>query len=107
MPSAKFLMRNIILAQPARRRTGVGAEKYRPILKDTMSDIRKPSVTVAAIVEREGRFLLVEEETSDGIRLIQSDGHLEPNDSLEVAVVSDSLDVVAHVFSPNCLMGMY
>jgi len=29
----------------------------------------KPNVTVAAIVEREGRFLLVEEDTADGLRL--------------------------------------
>src|SRR3569832_307202 len=107
MPSAKFLMRNKILAQPARRRTGVGAVKYRPILKDTMSDIWKPSVTVAAIVEREGRFLLVEEETSDGIRINQPAGHLDPNESLEQAVVRETMEEAAHDFSPNCLIGMY
>ena len=37
----------------------------------------KPNVTVAAVVEREGRFLLVEEETEDGLRLNQPAGHLE------------------------------
>ncbi len=35
------------------------------------SRIWKPNVTVAALVERQGRFLLVEEETEDGIRYNQ------------------------------------
>ena len=39
-----------------------------------MSDIWKPSVTVAAIIERQGKFLLVEEETSDGVRVRCEDG---------------------------------
>ena len=30
----------------------------------------KPNVTVAAVIERDGKFLLVEEETDDGIRVI-------------------------------------
>jgi hypothetical protein len=42
-----------------------------------MSTIWKPSVTVAAIIERDGKFLLVEEETSDGIRFNQPAGHLD------------------------------
>src|SRR3569832_229562 len=107
MPSAKFLMRNKILAQPARRRTGVGAVKYHPILNDTMSDIWKPSVTVAAIVEREGRIMLVEEETSDGIRINQPAVHLDPIESLEQAVVRETKEEAAHYFSPNCLIGMF
>ena len=43
-----------------------------------MSDIFKPSVTVAAIIERDGRFLLIEEETSEGIKLNQPAGHRTP-----------------------------
>ena len=39
--------------------------------------IWKPNVTVAAMIERDGRFLLVEEETDDGIRLNQPAGHLD------------------------------
>ncbi|MGB3426787.1 MAG: NUDIX hydrolase, partial [Burkholderiaceae bacterium] len=42
----------------------------------------KPSVTVAAVVERDGRFLIVEEETPDGIRLNQPAGHLDPGETL-------------------------
>ena len=41
----------------------------------------KPNVTVAAIVEREGRFLLIEEETDDGLVLNQPAGHLEADES--------------------------
>lgn len=41
----------------------------------------KPNVTVAAIVEREGRFLFVEEDTADGLRLNNPAGHLDPGES--------------------------
>ena len=56
-----------------------------------MPDIWKPSVTVAAIIERDGRFLLVEEETSEGVRFNQPAGHLDPHESLEEAVVRETL----------------
>lgn len=72
-----------------------------------MSDIWKPSVTVAAIIERNGRFLLVEEETSDGIRFNQSAGHLEPNESLMDAVTRETMEEAAWDFSPTALVGMY
>jgi 8-oxo-dGTP pyrophosphatase MutT (NUDIX family) len=72
-----------------------------------MSDIWKPSVTVAAIIEREGRFLLVEEETSDGIRLNQPAGHLDPLESLEQAVVREAMEETAHEFTPSHLVGVY
>ena len=42
----------------------------------------KPNVTVAAVVERDGRFLLVEEETDDGLRFNQPAGHLDEGESL-------------------------
>ena len=41
----------------------------------------KPSVTVAAIIEREGRYLLVEEHTPEGLRLNNPAGHLDPGES--------------------------
>lgn len=72
-----------------------------------MTDIWKPSVTVAAIVERASRFLLVEEQTSDGICLNQPAGHLEPGESLAQAVVRETLEETAHGFSPTALVGMY
>jgi 8-oxo-dGTP pyrophosphatase MutT (NUDIX family) len=72
-----------------------------------MSDIWKPSVTVAAIIERDGRFLLVEEETSEGVRFNQPAGHLDPGESLEQAVVREALEETAYDFTPTALVGMY
>lgn len=72
-----------------------------------MTDVWKPSVTVAAIIEREGCFLLVEEETSDGIRFNQPAGHLDPNESLEQAVTRETLEEAAYDFTPTALVGMY
>ena len=51
-----------------------------------------PHVTVAAVVEREGRFLLVEEETDDGVRFNQPAGHLEADESLLEAVAREVLE---------------
>ncbi len=72
-----------------------------------MSDLWKPSVTVAAIIERGGRFLLVEEETSDGIRFNQPAGHLDPAESLMTAVSREALEETAHEFTPEALVGIY
>lgn len=72
-----------------------------------MTDVWKPSVTVAAIIERDGKFLLVEEETSDGICFNQPAGHLDPNESLEQAVVRETMEETAHDFFPTALIGMY
>ena len=72
-----------------------------------MTHTFRPSVTVAAIIERDGRFLLIEEETSDGIRLNQPAGHLDPYESLEQAVIRVALEETAHEFIPEALVGMY
>ncbi|RJF99522.1 NUDIX hydrolase [Noviherbaspirillum saxi] len=72
-----------------------------------MSEVWKPSVTVAAIVERAGHFLLVEEETSDGVRFNQPAGHLDPNESLIQAVTRETMEETAHEFTPTALVGMY
>ncbi|MBV8665348.1 MAG: NUDIX hydrolase [Burkholderiaceae bacterium] len=72
-----------------------------------MSEVWKPSVTVAAIIERDGRFLLVEEETGDGVRLNQPAGHLDPDESLQEAVVRETLEETAHDFVPTALLGTY
>jgi 8-oxo-dGTP pyrophosphatase MutT (NUDIX family) len=67
----------------------------------------KPSVTVAAIIERDGRFLLIEEQTSEGVKLNQPAGHLDPHESLEQAVVREVMEETAHDFTPHALVGMY
>ena len=67
----------------------------------------KPSVTVAAVVEHEGRYLLVEEHTADGLRLNNPAGHLDPGESIVQAVVREVLEETACVFTPSHLVGIY
>ncbi len=69
--------------------------------------IWKPNVTVAAIVERDGRFLLVEEDTSRGRLFNQPAGHLDPGESLIRAVVRETLEETAYAFEPSALLGIY
>lgn len=66
-----------------------------------------PSVTVAAIVERGGRYLLVEEQTPEGLRLNNPAGHLEAGESLLEAVVRETLEETARAFVPEALVGVY
>lgn len=67
----------------------------------------KPSVTVAAIIERDGRYLLVEEETPEGLRLNNPAGHLDPGESPEQGVARETLEETAFQFTPTALVGMY
>lgn len=67
----------------------------------------KPNVTVAAVLERDGRFLLVEEHTADGLRFNQPAGHLERGESLVEAAVRETLEETAHRFRPTALVGVY
>lgn len=67
----------------------------------------KPSVTVAAVIERDGRFLLVEEHTAEGLRLNNPAGHLDPGESLVDAVARETLEETMHTFTPTALVGVY
>ncbi len=67
----------------------------------------KPNVTVAAVIERDGRFLLVEEETDDGIRYNQPAGHLECREALTDAAVREALEETGYSFVPRYLVGVY
>jgi len=69
--------------------------------------IWKPNVTVAAIVERDGRFLLVEEHTARGQLFNQPAGHLDPGESLTRAVARETLEETACKFEPTGLLGVY
>jgi 8-oxo-dGTP pyrophosphatase MutT (NUDIX family) len=72
-----------------------------------MTEIWKPAVTVAAIIERDGRFLLVEEETSDGVCFNQPAGHLDPGETLMHAATRETMEEAAHDFTPTALVGVY
>lgn len=67
----------------------------------------KPSVTVAAIIERDGRYLLVEEHTPEGLRLNNPAGHLDPRESPVAACAREALEETTHAFSPTALVGVY
>jgi 8-oxo-dGTP pyrophosphatase MutT (NUDIX family) len=76
-----------------------------------MADRWKPSVTVAAIIERRDgdvrRFLLVEEHTPEGLKLNNPAGHLDPEESPEQGVVREVLEETGCVFTPDRLIGVY
>jgi len=72
-----------------------------------MREVWKPNVTVAAVCERDGRFLLVEEETDAGLKLNQPAGHLEPGEALVDAVMRETLEETAWSFRPEFLVGIY
>lgn len=67
----------------------------------------RPSTTVAAIIECEGRYLLVEEETPEGLKLNQPAGHLEPGETPEQGVVREALEETGRAFVPEALLGVY
>lgn len=67
------------------------------------------SLTVAAIIEREGRYLFVEERdhvTGEPV-LNQPAGHVEPGEALRDAVVREVREETGLVFTPDALVGLY
>lgn len=71
----------------------------------------KPNVTVAAVIERDfdgvRKFLLVEEQTRDGLRLNNPAGHLDPGESPLQGCVRETLEETAFHFTPTALVGVY
>ena len=70
------------------------------------ADRFRPAVTAAAVIERDGRYLLVEEHTPEGLRLNNPAGHLEPGESLLQAVVRKTLEEAACRFTPQAPVGV-
>lgn len=67
----------------------------------------KPDVTVAAVVERDGRFLMVEEDVA-GLRVFnQPAGHLERNESLVEAAIRETLEETAWAITVESVVGVY
>ncbi len=69
--------------------------------------IWKPHVTVAAVIERDGHFLLVEEETPNGLAFNQPAGHLEEGEDFITAVKREVLEETAWKFEPEYFIGVY
>jgi 8-oxo-dGTP pyrophosphatase MutT (NUDIX family) len=64
-------------------------------------------VTVAAVIERDGRFLFVRERVDGRLVLNQPAGHLDPGESLVEACRREVLEETAHRFEPSGLVGVY
>lgn len=67
----------------------------------------RPSVTVAAVIEKDGRFLLIEEETSHGLRLNNPAGHLDPGESPAEGCAREALEETGWHFRPTAMVGIY
>ena len=72
-----------------------------------MSHRWKPNVTVAAIIERGGQFMLVEEETSNGLMLNNPAGHLDLGEAPAAACIREVLEETTYTFTPISLVGVY
>ena len=68
---------------------------------------RRPRITVATIIEREGRFLVIEEQTRSGLRLEQPAGHVEIGESIAAAAARETLEEAAWHVQPTALIGVY
>ena len=72
------------------------------------TDLRwRPNVTVAAVIERNGRFMLIEEHTAEGLRLNTPAGHLDPGETPSEGCAREALEETAHQFTPTALIGIY
>jgi ADP-ribose pyrophosphatase YjhB (NUDIX family) len=69
--------------------------------------IPRPDLTVAAIVERDGQFLLVEERVANRMVFNQPAGHVEKGEQFVEAVVRETLEETAWTFHPEALVGIY
>ena len=71
----------------------------------------KPSVTVAAVISKEidgvQKFLLVEEQTRDGLKFNNPAGHLDPGESPAQGCVRETLEETAFHFTPTAIVGVY
>jgi 8-oxo-dGTP pyrophosphatase MutT (NUDIX family) len=64
-------------------------------------------ITVAAVVEQQGRFLVVEERVAGEVVFNQPAGHVEPDESVLAAVVRETIEETGHVLEPEFLVGIY
>lgn len=66
-----------------------------------------PRVTVAAVIERQGKFLVVEEKENRRNVISQPAGHLEKGESLHAAVIREVREETGWHFTPQALIGIY
>jgi 8-oxo-dGTP pyrophosphatase MutT (NUDIX family) len=68
---------------------------------------RSPEITVAAVTETDGRFLVVEERINRRLVFNQPAGHVEQGETLLAAVVREVREETAWGFQPEALIGVY
>jgi 8-oxo-dGTP pyrophosphatase MutT (NUDIX family) len=68
---------------------------------------RTPDITVAAVTETDGRFLVVEERINRRLVFNQPAGHVERGETLLAAVVREVREETAWGFNPQALVGVY
>lgn len=66
-----------------------------------------PEITVAAVTETDGRFLVVEERISRRLVINQPAGHVEPGETLLEAVIREVREETAWLFKADGLLGVY
>jgi len=66
-----------------------------------------PHITVATIVEVDGRFLMVEESKGGRLVLNQPAGHLEPNETLRQAAIRETLEETGWDITLTGVIGVY
>lgn len=72
-----------------------------------MTSATRPAVTVAAVAERDGRFLVVEEHAAGRLVINQPAGHVEPGEDVLAAVAREALEETGWTFRPEFLLGVY
>ena len=70
-------------------------------------EIWKPHATVAAVIERDNKFLIVEEESDGRVVYNQPAGHLDPDESLVEAAIRETREETAWQFHPQAITGIY
>ncbi len=85
-------------------------DQIQPTLKGATSERSnqwKPNVTVAAIIERGGKFMMIEEFSQGKLVFNQPAGHLEEGESLLQAVEREVREETAWGFKPEKVIGLY
>lgn len=68
---------------------------------------KRPALTVAAVAEQDGRFLVVEELAAGRLVINQPAGHVEPGEDILTAVIREALEETGWTFRPEFLLGVY
>lgn len=66
-----------------------------------------PQITVACVIEKDGNFLIVEEESFGQVVYNQPAGHVEPGETLIAAAIRETREETGWQVKPTELLGLY